>query len=123
MDTPTLQAIYKPDELAFLRDFSRLSAASRGAERIAGNPSGTAQSVITFEMGRAVIRDIPHPSRWLNATSYLMTPKVLAKIYNSEANRRLFMQAFRTAADSPTSPQLVFKLMMIGGGDLVRQDQ
>ncbi len=106
-DEDTLKIIYKPDELKDLKELIQLSKRSLGAEKIAGNPSGTAQSIITFESGRAILR---HP---LTGWSYVIPPNIMARIYLSDVSRKYFTSGFRLPGNIPQSADLATKLMVI----------
>jgi len=111
-DEGTLKAIYTPQESEFLREFMELSKRSLGADKIAGNPSGTAQSIITFESGRAVIR---HPSTGIG---YVLLPNMLARIYLSNFGRKAFTEGFILPGGIPSSANLFGKIMAIAGQDV-----
>ncbi len=106
-DEDTLRTIYKPNELKDLKELIQISKRSVGAERIAGNPSGTAQSIITFESGRAVLR---HP---LTGWSYVIPPNIMARIYLSDTARKYFTSGFRLPGNISQSADLATKLMVI----------
>ncbi len=110
-DDDTLKTIYKFDELKDLRDLISISKRSLGAERIAGNPSGTAQSIITFESGRAVLR---HPG---SGSTYIILPNAIARLYLSQTGRKYFTSGFKLPGNLPSAASLATKLISIISGD------
>ena len=115
-DNPTLKAIYSPEELKALNDLVRVSKASYGAERLAGNPSGTAQSVITFQQGRAILKQAAK-GRPDKAVMIVLTPKGLAKIYLSPLGRKYFTTGFNVPAGTEAATNIGSKLLAIAGKD------
>jgi hypothetical protein len=108
-----LKSIYKPEELSFLKDIIDLSKKSMGAERVAGNPSGTAQSIITFEAGRAILRNP------ITGSSYWLAPVALAKMYYSKLGRQYFTTGFRMPFNVKGATELYTKILSIAGTDAI----
>lgn len=110
-DDDTLKTIYTKGELQDLKDIVEISKKSYGAEKLGGNPSQTAQSIITFESGKAVLR---HP---ISGSKYLIVPNVMARLYLSETGRRYFTQGFKLPGNLPSSAGLATKLISLIGVD------
>ncbi|MFA5342185.1 MAG: hypothetical protein WC332_10455, partial [Clostridia bacterium] len=115
-DEPTLSAIYSSEERVALDNLMKLSKAAQGAERLAGNPSGTAQSVITFQQGRAVLTNMAK-GRPDIATAIWFLPKGLAKIYLSPVGRKYFTTGFNVPVGTEANANIASKLMAIAGKD------
>lgn len=94
------------------RDLQRLGQVSqitRGAEALAGNPSGTAQNLITFVTGGMVLKD-PLKKSWL-----ILAPNLLAKAYLSKLGRQYLTTGFKMPADSKEAISLFTKIVGILG--------
>ena len=112
-DDATINAIYSKEEADFLKDLMNYSKLSQGAERIAGNPSGTAQSVITFEAGKAMIKNP------VTGTSYWLIPSFLAKAYLSPTMRKWLTTGFKTSENVPKAMEVYTKVLTFGGRDIL----
>lgn len=86
-------AISKP-KLERLKEFAEVVSAARGAEKMAGNPSGTAQNVITFAQGAFFIAN---PVKGAVA---VVAPPVMAKIYLSDFGRKLIQEGVKISPQS-----------------------
>lgn len=81
-----LQMAFRPEELEALKKLDSIKKVSLGAEKIAGNPSGTGQTVgtgLTFAgLGHAAMKAASHPlMAAVEAASILGIPWVTAKAY------------------------------------------
>ncbi len=86
-------AITKP-KLARLKEFVEVVNAVKGAEKMAGNPSGTAQNVITFAQGAFFITNP------VKGSVAVIAPPVLAKIYLSDFGKKLITEGVRLSPQS-----------------------
>ena len=102
-----LNALYDKKTVAALKDMQRVAMTARGAEALAGNPSGTAQNLITFIQGGAVLRD---PSGGLRM---FLTPKIIAKLYLSPQATKYLAQGFKTPVGSEQAVNIAAKLSTI----------
>lgn len=116
MDNPTLRSIFSKSELSGLDDMVRLSKAAQTSERMAGNPSGTAQSMITWETGRAILK---HP---VMGWKYVLTPAALAKVYLSPTGRKYLTEGFKTPPNAGTAASLATRILSIAGNKAERYD-
>lgn len=116
LDEPTLKSIYSSEELTALNNLIRISRAATGAERMAANPSGTAQSVITFQQGRAILTQAAK-GRPDKALLIGLLPKGLAKIYLSPIGRKYFTSGFDIPFGAEASANIASKLLLIAGKD------
>lgn len=81
-------------KLARLKEFGDVAARAKGAEKLAGNPSGTAQNVITFAQGAFFITNP------VKGTVAAVAPPVMAKLYLSDFGKKLITEGVSL---SPTS--------------------
>lgn len=87
-----------------LQKFAEVSRITRGAESIAGNPSGTAQNLISFVTGGMVLKD-PIKKSWL-----VIAPNLLARIYLSKPAMKLLTTGINMPSTSPEAIRLFTKL-------------
>lgn len=112
-DDATLRAIYEtPQQYKLTKDLLTLSKNSFGAERIAGNPSGTAPNIVTFYEGKAMLKDpVGGAMVWL-------TPAALAKLYNKASGSMLNM-ALKMRSGSPAAAKIATQIIIVAGTDAV----
>lgn len=121
-DEPTLNAIYSSEERLALDNLMKLSRAASGAERLAGNPSGTAQSVITFQQGRAVLTNMAKGRPDIAGAIWFL-PKALAKVYLSPAGRKYFTKGLDVPANTELGMNIATKLLSIAGKDALGDNE
>lgn len=104
----TLNAVFGAEKVKEIQDFWKVSQRIFQTERRVGNPSGTAQNLITpgFWGGLAVLAT-HNPGL---AASAVITPPMLAKIYTSKTGMKLLTEAVQTPANSPKAAQLLNRL-------------
>jgi hypothetical protein len=130
MDTPTMKAIYSPEERQFVDRMFQVSKAAENVERLSGNPSGTAQAVITFQSGIMAINGLYHAAKgiatgdWASAAkgaatvgAITLAPNAMAKIYLSPVGRKLVLQGLKLPSGSPQAAALATKLLSIVGSN------
>lgn len=100
----TLKAALSPDNYRAVKELGLLSKYAQGAERMAGNPSGTAQNVIAWSQG-AMIWHNP-----ITGIGMALSPPVFAQVYFSKFGRRLFVEGFKTPAGTPKGVEIATKL-------------
>lgn len=99
-------AVSKP-KLDRLKEFAEVVSATKGAEKMAGNPSGTAQNVITFAQGAFFIAN---PVKGAVA---VLTPPALAKIYLSDFGRKLIQDGVKISAQSARAAGIAGAIMSL----------
>lgn len=110
-----LKLFYSPEQVQWLRDIAKTGKLMASAERQAGNPSGTAQNVITWGTWGALMRDP------ISGTmTGIIAPTQMAKLYLSDAGRRYFLNALKTPANSGKGAELMFKIVAITGPPIIR---
>jgi hypothetical protein len=113
-DDATLRAIYNtPQQYKLTKDLLELSKYSFGAERIAGNPSGTAPNIVTFYEGKALLKD---PAS--GAITWL-TPPALAKLY-LKASGSLLNLGLKMKESSPAAAKIKTQILSVAGADAVK---
>lgn len=105
----TMNRLLTPEIWKELQQLGKVSQIARGAELIAGNPSGTAQNLITFVTGGIVLKD-PIRKAWL-----VVAPNLLAKAYLSKPAMRYLTTGFKMPATSKDAVALFIKLSSILG--------
>jgi len=100
----TLSAAIPTKTLNALKEFAEVASKAHGAEKIAGNPSGTAQNVISFAQG---IFFITNPVKGAVA---VIAPPTMARMYLSEFGRKYLTQGVRTPVGTPQAAQLAGRI-------------
>ena len=90
----TLKRVFEPKELLEISELARVSERLMTAEKIAGNPSGTASNIIAAATygGVGTGMFFKHP---ITGTAVLLGPKILAEAYVSPIGRRLLMSGIQ----------------------------
>lgn len=101
----------------WLQDIADVTKRMASAERMAGNPSGTAQNVITWGTLGMVIRNP------IKGTFMALTPEAMAKIYFSETGRRYFTTGLTVPANTKMGTELFTKLSAVIGEDISEESQ
>ena len=100
----TLRQVFSPQELTSFRELGRISANMQSAERLAGNPSGTGRTMITFITGGAVFTDP------VTGGVALISPALLSKLYTSDFGRRWLTTGLRVPPGAKQSAELGAKI-------------
>lgn len=103
----TLKAALSPESYKAVTDLAKLAKYTQGAERLAGNPSGTAQNIIAWSQGALVLHNP------VIGTISAITPPALARLYLSEAGRRYLTTGIRTPAGTRQGTALATKILAI----------
>lgn len=128
----TIESWYGKDLANQLEDIAIVGRKMGGAEKLAGNPSGTARSLIGFEEGRRIASGIGalatglggyglgagHAVMTLSGEgAMILGSRQLAKLYTSPMGRKLFVDGLMTAADSKQAGIIGGKIMSIIGNE------
>ncbi len=108
----TKERLLNVDEIADLEIINRIAKAARGAERLAGNPSGTAQNIMSFSSAGMILR---HPIK--NGFGLILVPQVAASVYLSPAGRKLLVEGFTTPRGTIRAAEIFTRLAAIVGSD------
>lgn len=129
-----LKTFYSPEQVSWLKNIADSAKAMAAAETAAKNPSGTAQNVIAWSQGVAVlgsgasaVQDLlsgnPASAGWKAAAvpAIILSPRAMAKIYLSESGRRYFTLGMKTPLGTKAGAALATKLAAIAGTELSEQ--
>ena len=117
-----------------LQKLAALGQATRGAEQLAGNPSGTAQNLIMYATGNVILRGVGaiaggiagavggqrvgQPGRGAAigaATGVILGPPALAKLYLSPVGRRYLSLGYQLPLWSPMAAEVTAKILGVLG--------
>lgn len=106
----TLKELFKGKEgvLKDLLDLKEVSLLTGGAERIAGNPSGTAQTVISYSLAGSALLFDP-----ITATQMVVLPKMLARLYLSKRGTKLLSEGVKIGANTEQGLAIAGRIMSI----------
>lgn len=92
----TIEAAIGAEKLTDLKNFAQLTerVAGRAVEKMAGNPGGTVQNILTFNQGKAVLTDP------VSGAYTLFAAPTIAKAYLSETGRRLITEGMEIPLES-----------------------
>ncbi|MBW2003102.1 MAG: hypothetical protein JRI72_00595 [Deltaproteobacteria bacterium] len=102
-----LSAFFPKKKVAELKTLGRIAHRIEGAEQVAGNPSGTGQTLIAWGIFRMIM------SRPALGAVISFTPKQLAKIYKSNFGMKWLTEGFKVPANSKRGMELATKLSAI----------
>lgn len=103
-----LKLMYSPEQIKWLKEVSEVGKLMASAERMAANPSGTAQNVVTWGTWGAILNN---PIR--GAFSGIIAPKVMSKFYLSDKGRKYFIDGMKTPLNSGKSAELYTKIASV----------
>ena len=103
-----LKIFYPAEQVNWLKQIAETGKGMATAERLASNPSGTAQNVITWGTWGALLRNPVH-----GAFTGIIAPKVMARLYMSEAGRRYFIEGMKTPLGTKKGTELAAKIAAI----------
>jgi hypothetical protein len=102
---PVLSKFYDPTQVQILKDLKKIGNSMQTAEQIAGNPSGTGQTILTYgQLGWAVA----NPQTGIPA---MLTPPIMAKLYVSNLGKRYLLSALHMPAKTPKGLELSGQLL------------
>ncbi len=113
-----LKVIYTPEQVAWLKQVSDTGKLMSNAERMAANPSGTAQNVITWGTWGALLNN---PIS--GAFTGIIAPKAMANIYLSDAGRRYFTMGLKTPIGTKQGVNIATKITEIAGENILRNSK
>lgn len=99
-------AITKP-KLDRLKEFAEVVSATKGAEKLAGNPSGTAQNLISVGYGAFLITNP------VKGAVTVVAPPVLAKIYLSDFGKKLITEGVKISPQSARAGGIASALLAL----------
>lgn len=120
-----LQTIYTPEQVSWLKQISDTGKLMASAERLAANPSGTAQNVVTWGTWGVIIRSLKSGQvgeTLSGLTDTIIAPRYMAKLYLSDAGRKYFTLGMKTPIGTKAGTAIAAKLAEIAGVDIAEQD-
>lgn len=116
-----LEAALTKPKLERLKEFAEVVEAAKGAEKLAGNPSGTAQNLITWSYIAGLGRfTVTNPG---SATVAVIAPPVLAKMYLSDAGKRLITEGLKISPESSRATGIASALIAMSNKESHRSDK
>lgn len=101
----TLKALFSKDLLDDLKTMAHIGEKMGKAEQLAGNPSGTAQNIVTWA---GFAWAISHPA---SGIAILVSPTVLAKAYLSSPIRKLLTKGIELPKGTPEAGLVASRLL------------
>jgi hypothetical protein len=110
-----LRKFYPYEKVNELRTLANIGRRLQKAEQVAGNPSGTGQTLIAWGMFRMIMNGIKKGTTWAIA----FTPKQLAKIYRSKFGMKWLTEGFKLPAGSKKAAVYFSRLSAIIADDQI----
>lgn len=108
------QQLFSRDEIKDFYNLAHIVDRTKSTVALAENPSGTAQNLVTFTTGGAVLK---HP---ITMAPTVMTTQMIAKLYESKLGRKFLLEGLVTPIDSPKSVYLGTQILGVAGVDIGR---
>lgn len=113
----TLEAAFRPEELKGLLDLAKLSDSILTAEKLAGNPSGTARGLIGATAWGSLAKALwsHNPVAVAGAAAGIGATRPLAQLYLSPGGRKLILEGVRIPAGTPQAQRYIARTSAILG--------
>lgn len=121
-----LKIFYSPEQVAWLKQVAETGSKMASAERLASNPSGTAQNVVTWGTWGVIIKSLTSGNLGETASGLfgaIIAPKQMANIYLSKTGRRYFTEGMRTPLGTKRGVEIATNLATIAGDNVVNQTE
>jgi hypothetical protein len=105
--------LFSQQEIRDFYDLAQIVERTKGSVKMAENPSGTAQNLISFATGAAVLK---HP---ITMAPTVLGMPALAKVYLSKRGRRFLLEGLRTPVNSSRSAYVASQILGVAGTDAV----
>jgi len=106
--------LFSQAEIKDFYDMAQIVERTQGTVKLAENPSGTAQNLVTFATGGAILR---HP---ITMAPTMLTTSMVTKLYLSKAGRRFLLEGMVTPTSSSRSAYITSQILGVAGIDAVR---
>lgn len=106
--------LWSKKEIRDFYDLAKMTERTKGSVKLAENPSGTAQGLISFSTGSAVLR---HP---VTMAPTVLTTSMLGKLYLSPLGRRYLLEGLRPPISPERAAYVTSQILGIAGVDAVR---
>lgn len=103
--------LFSPNELKDFHQLARIIERTKGTVKLAENPSGTAQNLVTFTTAGAILK---HP---ISNAPQVISTAALTKLYLSETGRKLLMEGLVNPIRSAKAAEAFAKLTTILAAD------
>lgn len=134
LSTRQKEVLFPEQELRnMLGDLAESANIAEGSARLAGNPSGTGQALMTYYlmtsvpagiMSSLVTGDIETGAKTtLGLVGLAVPPIIMAKAYFSKDGRQYLKTLSHIGLDNPRSPHLVRRIIQIGAADVIKNEE
>ena len=106
-DDRVLSRFFPKNKVAELKNLAKIGNRLQTAEQIAGNPSGSGQTVMTWGSLGMILRSP------IKGTAIVIAPKPMAKLYLSKNGMKWLTDGFGTRLDSKKGIELATKLLAL----------
>jgi hypothetical protein len=107
-----LSKVFKPEDIALFRKISNVGEYLKSAERISGNPSGSAGGVGQMGQMAATVKYLLSGSVGV-AVGITGIPYTIAKLYMSPLGRKYMTEGFKVSATSLKGIDLITKMSLL----------
>ena len=105
------QQLFSQAEIKDFYDMARIVERTQGTVKLAENPSGTAQNLVTFATGGAILK---HP---ITMAPTVLGTTMLTKLYLSKMGRRFLLEGLVTPTSSSRSAYITSQILGVAGVD------
>jgi len=109
--------LFSQAEIRDFYDLARIVERTKGTVKLAENPSGTAQNLVTFATGGAVLK---HP---ITMAPTVLGTAMLAKLYLSKVGRRFLLEGLVTPTNSSRSAYITSQILGVLGVNAASDQQ
>jgi hypothetical protein len=115
-----LEAVFGKEKVAEINKFHKVAKAVAENEKRVGNPSGTAQNLVsTSYISGAIALSAHNP---IVGGASIIAPPALAKLYTSESGLKFLTEAMKTPVGSPRASQLFSRLSSVVAGGKAKEN-
>ena len=108
------QRLFSTEELRDFTQMANIVSRTKGTVSLAENPAGTAQNIVSFTTGAAVLH---HP---VTMTPTVLGTTGLAKLYTSKLGRKYLLEGLVTPIYSSKGAHMISQMLGIAGVNAVR---
>lgn len=105
--------LFSKSEIKDFYDLAKIVERTQGTVKLAENPSGTAQNLVTFATGGAVLK---HP---ITMAPTIVGTSMLAKLYLSKTGRKFLLEGLTTPVTSSRAAYVTSQILGVAGVDAV----
>jgi len=112
-----LKKFFPHEKVEQLKKLANIGRRLQAAEEVAGNPSGTGQTLIAWGMFRMIMS----APKKISTAVITFTPKQLAKLYTSKFGLKWLTEGFRLPSSSKKATVYASRIMAIIGGKQIKE--